>query len=95
MFFENRASTGGALAFHCKQFNGCSLTLDNNTFEGNAANEGGALQYNMVRPQGLDKNNFKSNTAEYGENYSSYAAFIEFTGGQNLKAIASGQKLPT
>ena len=95
MFTDNRASIGGALAFLCQQFNGCTLTLTNNTFEGNAANEGGALHYNMVRPHGLDNNKYERNTAEYGERYSSFPTFIEFSDSQSLKEIASGQRLPT
>ena len=95
LLLENLANKGGALAFQCAQYDGCSLSLLNNTFQANNATEGVAVHYNMIRPSGLKDNNYVNNIAEYGQNYASFPAFIETPDDSVFKDIASGQQLQT
>ena len=64
-----------------------------NTFSGNQALEGGALHYNMIRPNGMFSNAFEGNTAAYGDNFSSFAAYIKTPQQNMFEGLASGQRL--
>ena len=63
-------------------------------FERNTALEGGAIHYNMFRPQIGTSNSFVQNYATYGKDWSSYPAYLELPSEDALNNVASGQKLP-
>ncbi|CAG9321392.1 unnamed protein product [Blepharisma stoltei] len=100
--------TGGAIDTYCEDFGNCIFNVSSNIFNKNRAeNNGGAINWNDVRPI-LENNIFISNSAIYGDNISSYAVKMisldnTYNGNQTenhhlmrnleLKDIASGQQV--
>ena len=75
-FINNTAIDGGAVEFSCSSVQNCNLTLRNNTFiENSGLHQGGAIEYNRVRPT-FENNIYSSNSAPYGPNIASYPVKI-------------------
>jgi hypothetical protein len=94
-FYNNTAEDGAAVTVICSINRQCNTSISNSTFENNTAIfKGGAIFYNMNRPQ-LTNNIYGNNTATYGNNIASYAVRIidKNTGSNkiNLYDYASGQ----
>ena len=93
-FMRNTANLGGAFAFSCDMNQICQANLDENTFTRNTAVEGGAIHYDLFKPHISTTNVLTANIADYGEDYSSYPAYLEFPDASLLTGIASGQTIP-
>ena len=92
-FISNRASLkGGAIALSCDIDETCSTSISLSNFTNNSASEGGALRYDRIPPS-LSNNRFTRNVASYGQNISSFPAFIELADPEAIKSIASGQQI--
>ena len=92
-FARNTATKGGSIAFSCGMEYMSEVSLDRNTFVNNVAQEGGAIHYDLFRPAIGTTNIFTNNTAEYGTEYASYPAYLEYPDASYLTGIASGQQI--
>jgi hypothetical protein len=75
-FDSNKANNGPAVTISCSTDYQWETTISNNTFTNNqATSRGGAIYYNMNRPQFSD-NVYSNNSALYGQDVASYAVRI-------------------
>ncbi|CAI2371546.1 unnamed protein product [Moneuplotes crassus] len=98
-FINNTAGVGGAIEFGCQSVDLCSLKLENVTFSHNAASvQGGAISYNMNRPEILSSV-FENNSAQYGPDLASYPIKVRIKDQPNTKVkfsdIGSGISIST
>ena len=98
-FSNNTAGKAGAIAFECDSPSVCSLSLENSTFINNKASvEGGAIHYNLKRPDILDTV-FTNNSAQYGNDLASYPIKVRIkdqpTSFIKLTNIGSGVSIPS
>lgn len=76
-FINNKAEKGGAIYFSWTNLYQGFLNITQSNFTGNSASSsGGALQYDLYRPNMIN-NNFGGNTAEYGPDIASYPIVIK------------------
>ena len=67
----------------------CNLIISNSTFESNfGVSLGGAIYYNYNRPM-VNDSTFTNNSAEYGQNFASYAVQIRMVGDNSDKMTIS------
>ncbi|CAI2361155.1 unnamed protein product [Moneuplotes crassus] len=72
-FVNNTAVNGGAIEFHCTGTSSCLLDINSCHFENNTATVmGGAIHYDYNKPSVMNTS-FVNNSAQYGENFASYA----------------------
>eukprot|EP00347_Sterkiella_histriomuscorum_P008676 403344182 len=81
-FIGNKALLGnaGAINLNCQyeHQSTCSYQIINSTFQNNKANkDGGAISYSFYEPEIDRLTTFTNNTALYGNNTGSYAAYLE------------------
>ena len=79
-FSNNIGVQGSAISISCSIGHTCQTTINDWYFSNNtASSSGGAIRYNLQRPE-MNNNTFENNTAAYGPNIASYAVKIVNTG---------------
>lgn len=88
-FSNNLANDGASISIDCSFTNRWENSLTNVTFENNiAAKMGGAIYYNLDRPNMTDLS-FKNNSALYGNDIASYGVRIALHNTTNNKVSIS------
>ena len=87
LFKHNEALNGGAVRIYINYGHTNLITIKDSTFENNGAKrDGGAIQYNFIRPH-MENNTHLNNEAFYGPDIGSYPVKLEITDETHLIEI--------